>query len=101
MIEKRKQAKRKSIWPIKSNSLPSMRVSKKRSGWTYCACCEQKIVEGDIAYVIYPKLSTSNLWIHIGCLDTLYKELNSIKKNNIKRIMAEQLCPEIKTADKL
>ena len=100
MIEKRKSPKEKRAWPIKSDKYPTMRISIKGSGYGYCSFCSQKINQGDITYLIYPKLSTG-IRIHINCLEGLYHELTNLRKKNIQKIMAEQLCPTIKTADQV
>jgi len=88
----------KRPWPIKSDTYPSMRISKKTDGYSFCAFCSKKINKGDITYLLYPKNGTG-VRIHMGCLDSLHGELTLLRQKNIKKIIAEQLCPNIKSGD--
>jgi hypothetical protein len=92
--------KEKRPWPIKSETYPGMRISKKADGYGLCAFCSQKIKQGEITYLIYPK-NGMGVRFHMGCLDSMHGELTLLRQNNVKKIIAEQLCPNIKPGDEL
>ena len=86
-------SKQPRIWPIKSIKNPAIRLSKKASGYTRCAFCNNKITEGEITFLINPINEVAGIRLHINCIGGFYKELNNLRKKNIKTIIAEQLCP--------
>ena len=100
MDENRKhEVKAPRIWPIKSDKNPAMRLSKKSSGYTRCAFCNNKITEGEVTFLINPINEVAGIRLHINCIGHFYKELSRLRRNNIKTIIAEQLCPITKTTN--